>query len=316
MKKMNFDLTIASNALLCPNPETWYSRAYLSPEDANNYRVIPGVKTSTKVANVSFPSVLKAETCDFSASASALSATTLSICAVQFQVEICKKTIESSFVSKEMAKGSSNWNDITAFMGHYWDALSAEVAEEIEYIRWQGNTDTSSGSTGSGYTGTTAFKALCDGYEKLLAADSSVVDVTLTAITTSNVIAAMEAVLLAAPASIKSTKKSDVRLYVASNVFLAFQIAASKGNTMAYITELLGANFGGIKVVEAPGMSNNKMVFTRVANLVYLIDGENDATDLKAIDLSDTTAQPLLRTAGYIKIGFAIFNPSEIVYYN
>lgn len=308
MKKMNFDLTIATNALICPNPDSWYSKAYLSEDVANNYRVIPGVKNSTKVAAASFTSILKAESCDFAASASALSATTFSICPVQAQVEICKKTLESSFVSLEMAKGSSNW-EVAGFMSHFWDTMSLEIQEEIEYIRWVGST------TNTAYTGTVAFKALCDGYEKLLLADAGVVDVTLTASTVANVIDNLTAVLLAAPAAILA-KKSDLRFYVGTNVMTAFQIAASKGNTISFVTELLGANFGGIKLVAAPGMSANKIVLTRASNLVYLLDGENDGTDIKAIDLTQTTGQPLLRSAVYLKIGFGILNPTEIVYFN
>ena len=311
MKKINFDLTIASNALLCPNPSEWYAKAYITQEIADNFRVIPGVKSSTKVSTANFPSVLKAETCDFSASAAALSATTLSVCALQVQVQICKKDIESSYVSLEMAKGSSNWN-VQAFMAHYWETLAAEVQAEISDLMWKGNT----AGTGATYTGNNAYRTLCDGYEKLLLANAEVVDVTLTAVTVANVIDSLTAVLLAAPAAVQSAKKSDLRFYVASNVFLAFQIAASKGNTISFVTELLGANFGGIKIVEAPGMSPSKMVLTRVQNLVYLIDGESDSTDLKAIDLTETTGQPLLRTAAYLKIGFGILNPSEIVYFS
>ena len=311
MKKINFDLTIASNALLCPNPSEWYAKAYITQEIADNFRVIPGVKSSTKVSTANFPSVLKAETCDFSASAAALSATTLSVCALQVQVQICKKDIESSYVSLEMAKGSSNWN-VPAFMAHYWETLAAEVQAEISDLMWKGNT----AGTGATYTGNNAYRTLCDGYEKLLLANAEVVDVTLTAVTVANVIDSLTAVLLAAPAAVQSAKKSDLRFYVASNVFLAFQIAASKGNTISFVTELLGANFGGIKIVEAPGMSPSKMVLTRVQNLVYLIDGESDSTDLKAIDLTETTGQPLLRTAAYLKIGFGILNPSEIVYFS
>lgn len=309
MKKINFDMSIATNALLCPNPTEWYAKAYVTQSVVDNFRVIPGVKSSTKVSTTTFPSVLKAESCDFTSSNNTLSATTLSVCPVQVQVQICKKDIETSYVSLEMAKGSSNWN-VASFMAHYWDTLTAEVAEEIEYIRWQGST------TNTGYTGNNAYKALCDGYEKLLLADASVVDVTLTASTVANVIDNLQAVLLAAPTAILTTKKSDLRFYVASDVFVKFQIAASKGNTISFVTELLGANFGGIKVVEAPGMSTGKIVLTRTANLVYLIDGENDSTDLKAIDLTETTGQPLLRTAAYIKIGFGILNPAEIVYFN
>ena len=309
MKKINFDLTIATNALLCPNPSEWYAKAYITSDIANNFRVIPGVKSSTKVATANFPSVLKAESCDFSSSASALSASTLSVCPVQAQVEICKKTIESSYVSLDMAKGSMNWT-VAGFMNHYWEELAKEIQEEIELIRWQGST------TNTAYTGTVAFKALCDGYEKLLLADAAVVDVAAFPVTVATVISALTVTLIAAPAAILTTKKSDLRFYVASDVYTKFQIAASMGNTISYVTELLGANFGGIKVVEAPGMTSGKIVLTRVANLVYLLDGENDSTDLKAIDLTETTGQPLLRTAAYLKIGFAILNPSEIVYFN
>lgn len=309
-KKMNFDLAIASNALLCPNPSEFYAKAYITQAIVDNFRVIPGVKSSTKVATVNFPSVLKAETCDFSANSDALSATTLSVCPLQAQVQICKKDLESSYVSLEMAKGSMNWT-VDGFMMNYWDVLSKEINSEIASIMWLGNT----AGTGSTYTGSNAYRALCDGFEKKLAADASVVDVTLTASTVSNVITNMEAVFAAAPAEVLSANKADLRLYVASDVFVKFQIAASKGNTISYVTELLGANFAGVRVTECPGMSTGKMVLTRRDNLIYLLDGEDDATDLKAIDLTQTTGQPLLRTAAYLKIGFGIINPSEIVYF-
>lgn len=311
MKKLNFDLTIASNALLCPNPSEWFAKAYINQEIADNFKVIPGVKSSTKVATATFPSVLKSETCDFSSSSTALSAITMSVCPLQAQVQICKKDIESSFVSLEMAKGSMNWT-VQSFMNHYWDLLGGEIQSEIGDLMWKGNT----AGTGATYTGDYAYRTLCNGFEKLLLADASVVDVTLTASSVTNVIDNLTAVLLAAPASVQSARKADLRFYVASNVFTAFQIAASKGNTINYVTELLGPNFAGIKIVEAPGMSSNKIVLTRKDNLVYLIDGENDSTDLKAIDLTETTGQPLLRTAVYLKVGFGILNPSEIVYFN
>ena len=310
-KKMNFDLTIATNALLCPNPSEWYAKAYITQEIADNFRVIPGVKASTKVSTATFPSVLKAETCDFTASVNALSATTVSVCPIQAQVQICKKDLESSYVSMEMAKGSANWS-VAGFMMNYWDNLSGEIQSEIASIMWVGNT----AGTGTTYSGDNAYRTLCDGFEKLLGADAAVVDVTLTASTVANVIDNITALLAGAPAAVLATRKSDLRIYVASDVFTKFQIAASKGNTISYVTELLGANFAGIRIVECPGMSTGKMVLSRVSNLVYALDGESDSTDLKAIDLTETTGQPLLRTAVYLKVGFAILNPSEIVFFN
>jgi hypothetical protein len=255
--------------------------------------------------------VLKAETCDFSANNDALSAITMTVCPLQAQVQICKKDLESSYVSLEMAKGSMNWT-VEGFMTNYWDVLSKEINSEIASIMWVGNT----AGTGTTYTGANAYRTLCDGFEKKLLADAEVVDVTLTASTVSNVISNMEAVFAAAPAQLLSFNKADLRLYVASDVYVKFQIAASKGNTISFVTELLGANFAGVRVIECPGMSTGKMVLTRKDNLVYLLDGEDDSTDLKAIDLTQTTGQPLLRTAAYLKVGFGIINPSEIVYFN
>lgn len=301
MKKYNFDLTVNSSALLCPNPDEWFARAYLSEDTAKNFRVIPGVKSSTKVANVSFQNILVAETCDFTASASVLSAVTMTVCPLQAQIQICKKDIESSFVSLQMAKGSANW-DVASFMNHYWEAAQAEINEEIELIRWNGNTST--GST---------FYGLCNGYDQLLNADAKVIDLTATTVTVSNVIDELTKALLALPAAVQS-KKKDLRFYVASNVATAFTIAASKGNTINYVTEALGFNFAGIEMIEAPGMASNRIILTRKDNLVYLIDGMNDQSELKAINLTETTGQPLIRTAAYLKIGFGILNPQEIVY--
>lgn len=302
MKQYNFDLTVNSSALLCPNPDEWFARAYLSEDTAKNYRVIPGVKSSTKVANVSFQNILVAETCDFTASASVLSAVTMTVCPLQAQIQICKKDIESSFVSLQMAKGSQNW-DVQSFMNHYWEAAQAEINEEIELIRWNGNTST--GST---------FYGLCNGYDQLLNASSQVIDVAAPSATTvANVIDTLTSALLALPAAVQS-KKKDLRFYVASNVATAFTIAASKGNTINYVTEALGFNFAGIEMVEAPGMAAGRIVLTRKDNLVYLIDGMNDQSDLKAVNLTETTAQPLIRTAAYLKVGFGILNPQEIVY--
>lgn len=306
MKQFNFDLTVASNALICPNPSEWYDKAYLGSNVAGNFMLVPGVKNSTKVANNTFSPVLVAEDCVFSATASALSAVTLSVCPLKVNTSICKSTLESSFVSTEMAKGSQNW-DVQSFMGHYWDSLQLEVSSELEEIRWKG--DTSNGA----YTGTSSYKKLCNGYEKLLLADSAVVDVTLTAITVANVIGAMTAVVMAAPAAIKGFPKSELRLYVASNVFLAFQIATSN---LYLTTPSTALTFAGIQVVEQPGMTDSKMVFTRKDNLVYLFDGEGDSQELIAVDALKTMGIPNIYTIAFLKVGFGILNPSEIVYYN
>lgn len=309
-KKFNFaDLTINSTALLCPNPQEWFARAYLSEDVARNYRVIPGVKYKTTVANVNFLPVLRAESCDWNATANVLSAQTMQVCPVQAQVQICKKDIETSFVALEMAKGSWNWSDPQNFMNHYWETLAMEINEEIEYIRWNGDPNNTSYSSA-----TNSYLALCTGYNTRLTGATGVIKSAITQSTVTNVINNFGQLLLAAPTTIKS-KRSQLRYYVASNVAANYRWATSQYNTLTNVTAEMPLTFGGIEIVEAPGMADNRMLLTRKDNLVYLCDGENDSDVLEAIDLSKTTGEKIIRTQAIMKIGFDITNPTEFVYY-
>jgi hypothetical protein len=58
------------------------------------------------------------------------------------------------------------------------------------------------------------------------------------------------------------------------------------------------------------------MVLTVKDNLIYAFDGEDDGKALKAINLEDTVAEPVLRTRTNLKVGFHYVNPFQIVYYS
>lgn len=305
MRKLRFDLNVETNALLCPNPQEFYSKCYITEDIVNNYRPIPGVKTSTKVANVLFENVLKAATCNFSATTDDLDAIDIDVTALSAMAELCRFDLESSFVSLQMAKGSNAAFDVPSFMSYYWDELSKEIQEEVAVLRWKGNT--------AGATST--YLDLVDGYEKKFLADAGVVGVTGTTITVSNVIAEMTKVYQALdPACLADLK--NLRLYVSANVATAYTVAAAQGNTIAFVTEPLAMSFVGIKIVVNPGMSNNTMVLTNKDNLIYAFDGENDAKEIKAINLEETIAEPRLRSRVNLKVGFFYTNPSEIVFYS
>lgn len=306
MRKLKFDLSVETNALLCPNPQEFYSKAYITEDIVDNYRVIPGVKSDTKIANVLFDNLLQGSTCSFSAGSQPLNAVDIDVCAVSAMAEICRFDLEQSFLSTQMVKGSNGSFEVAAFMSYYWDEMAKEINDEIAQLRWKGDTGLTSSS----------FLKLCDGYEKKFKADGSIVDVTGASggITTSNVIGEMVKVLQALPADLQH-KKADLRFYVASNVATAYQLAVASGNTITNVSLPLGLTFLGIKIVVCEGMTSNQMVLTHKDNLIYAFDGEGDAQALKAINLEDTVAEPLLRTRANIKIGFHYVNPTEIVFY-
>ena len=93
-----------------------------------------------------------------------------------------------------------------------------------------------------------------------------------------------------------------------------YRLGVASGNTNAYITQDLSLTYLGVKIVLCPGMSNDHLVITLKDNLIYLFDGEGDPSDLRAVNLSDTVAEPYLRTRANMKIGFNYVNPQDIVY--
>lgn len=314
-RELKFDLNIDTTALLNANPVEFYSKSYINEDVVDNFRTLPGIKNKTKIATTSFTNLLKESQCDFVAGDQTLSAITIDVCPVSALAEICRFDIESSYLSMSMAKGSGASFEVQPFMNFYWDQMAKEIAAEVEVIRWQGDT----AGSGAGYTASNAYKTLCDGYEKLLLADSDVIDVTATAsITPANVLGEMlkvyQALATAHPELIE--RPNDLRWHISPDIAAAYRMAVASGNTMNYVTENLNFAFLGIKLHVAQGMSAKKMVLTLKDNLIYAFDGEGDGKALKAVNLEESVAEPKLRTRADLKIGFKVINGGEIVYYH
>lgn len=303
-RNLKFDLDIETNALLCPNPNEFYGRAYITEDIVDNYRSLPGIKSATKLANVTFGNILQPATCNFTAPGDSLDAIDIDVCSLSAMAQLCQFDLEQSFLALQMAQGSNGDFTVASFMSFYWEEMAKNIQEDVELLRWQGDT-----------TSLDATLSLCDGYIKKLKADAGVVDVAKAPITSLNVLTEIVKVLNAAPATI-SRKKADLRFYVSSNVANALELSTASGNTQTYITTPLALTFLGIKVVVAEGMPVNHMVLTLKNNLIYAFDGEGDGKALKAVNLADTVAEPYLRTRANLKVGFSFVNPTEIVLYS
>jgi hypothetical protein len=305
-RKFNFDLNVEANALLCPNPAEFYSKAYISEDIVGNYRSLPGIKSETKLANVLFENVLKPSTCNFDANPSTLDAIDINVCPLSGMAEICQFDLEQSFVALQMASGSNNgeWM-VSDFLSFFWSELSAQIFEEIELLRWNGDTSNTADD----------LLKLCDGYIVKFVEDEDVVALEGEAITSANVLAEMVKVYEAIPTAVRA-KTNDLRIYVAPNVAAAYRVAAATGNTLAYITKELDFTFLGIKIVEAQGMPADTIVATLWSNMIYAFDGAGDGKALKIVNLSESVAEPYLRARTNLKVGFHYTNPEEIVFYS
>jgi hypothetical protein len=305
-RNLKFDLDIETNALLCANPDEFYSKAYLSsPDIANNFRTLPGIKSKTKLANVTFGSLLQASTCNFNAPTDSLDAIDIDVCPLSAMAQLCQFDLEQSFLALQMSQGSNGDFTVASFMSYYWNEMAMVIGQDLELLRWQGDIASED-----------ALLGLCNGYLVQLCGDLKLAAGLYSgAISTSNVLTVLEAVVNAAPASIVR-KKSELRLYVSTNVANAYELKAAQGNTQTYVTLPLGLTFLGINVVVCEGMPDNTIVLTLKNNLVYAFDAEGDSKALRAVNLSDTVAEPYLRTRANMKAGFHYTNPEEIVVYN
>ena len=313
MRKLRFDLNNGANATLTPNAEAFYAQAYLGgTEIADNFRTLPGIKYKTAVGTVTFGTGLLATSpCNFpNLNADQLSSHEVDVCALSAMAQVCQFDLEQSFVSLQMAAGSNGDFSVANFFNFYWSEMANAINGQIEALRWRGD-----------ILSVNPQLALCDGYEKQLAASELAGDVinggggNITAFSgVAGLGAKLEAAFALVPAAIAS-RTADLRIYMPTQLVNIYRLGVASGNTNAFITQDLALTYLGIKIVLCPGMSNNKFVITLKDNLIFAFDGEGDPSDLRAVNLADTVAEPVIRTRANMKVGFSFVNPTDIVYY-
>ena len=273
--------------------------------------VKPNVKYKEVLKKVSLNDIVKDQTCDFTdTSTLTMTEAILQPEFLQVNLELCKSDFESDWEAVQM--GYSAFDQLpTNFVDYFIGYNAAKVAEWVESKIWTGST----GNAGE-----------FNGFQTLLAADTTVIDVTAATggITAANVITEMGKVMDAAPNAVFG--KDDLKLYVSTNVFKAYIRALggfgasglgaagveSKGN-LWYANQDL--TFDGVSVFHAPGLGSNKMVLAQKSNLYFGTGLLSDHQEVKVLDMADLDGSKNVRfimrfTAG-VQIGFG----ADIVYY-
>ena len=273
--------------------------------------VKPNIKYKEVLKKVSLNDIVKDQTCDFTdTSTLTLTEAILQPEFLQVNLELCKSDFESDWEAIQM--GYSAFDQLpTSFVDYFIGYNAAKVAEWVESKIWTGST----GNAGE-----------FNGFQTLLAADTTVIDVTAATggVTAANVITEMGKVMDAAPNAVYG--KDDLKLYVSTNVFKAYirrlggfgasglgaAGVESKGNFWYANQEL---SFDGVSVFHAPGLGSNKMVLAQKSNLYFGTGLLSDHQEVKVLDMSDLDGSKNVRfimrfTAG-VQIGFG----ADIVYY-
>jgi hypothetical protein len=290
----------------------YISAALLSADtiEGGGITVKPNVKYKEVMKTLSTNALVKDAACDFAdQSTVTLAERVLQPEEFQVNLELCKKDFHNDWEAVQM--GYSAFDSLPpSFADFLIGHIAAKVAQKTEENIWQG---------------VTANAGEFDGFETLLAADGTVVDVTGTTVTAANVITEMGKVVDAIPTAVYG--KEDLYIYVSSNVARAY-IRALGG----FGASGLGANgvnnegttwfnggdlaFDGVKLFVCSGLSDNTMVAAQKSNLFFGTGLLADHNEVKLIDMADLDGSQNVRVVMRFTAGVQYGIGSDIVLYS
>lgn len=268
--------------------------------DKGAITILPNVKYKAAMKVGAFSNLVRSADCDFDSTTSTLTLTEKVLTPTELQVnlQICKKELHADWEAAQM--GFSAFDELPPLFSDFVIArVAAEVAKATETSIWQG-------SAGEG-----SF----DGFETLLTADADVVDVTAVTVTTSNVIAQLQAIVDAIPSGVYG--KEDLTIYVSQNIAKAYVGAqAALGYRDLYHVGQTEMNFQGIPLFATGGLADNTAVAAQKSNLFFGTGLLDDRNIVKVLDMSDLDGSSNVRVIMRYTAGVQTGVGSDIVLYS
>lgn len=224
--------------------------------------------------------------------------------------DICVKTLNKTYLSKALAKGSNS--NALPFEKQYTDLKAGTVAQNVETALWQG--DTASGN---------ANLSRFDGLIKQIDAAGTAVAANLggivvaTGITAANVKGIVDNMWLTLPA--KVTGKEDIRIFCGWDVFNLYISAYTTANLFAFAPKgnevaasngeiiIPGTNY---KLTAVHGLDLTSRLFgLRMSNLFEGTDLENED---EQFEMLEDQFKDFVRFKCYFKMGVNVAFPNEI----
>lgn len=275
--------------------------------------VMPNVKFKSVIQKASTDDIVKDATCNFQTDAGTLTLTEAILEPKEFQVnlDICKKTLHSSWEAEQM--GYSAFDNLAPNFADFVLAhVAAKVADRTEKSIWSGDSTVVGGGQ-------------FDGFATLLDADGDLPagqDLTGAAITSTNVLTELGAVVDAIPTAVYGS--DDLYIYAASDVIRAYTRSLggfqsggegangyeNKGNNQA----LGSLFFDGIPVVPARGAANGTIIAAEKSNLFFGTGLLNDLNEVRVIDMAENDGSQNVRVVMRFTSGVQYAQVSDIVY--
>ena len=312
--------TTGTSAAACPEVIEFYQRALLGQTEADNFKNVPFNKSKKRIPRITTGNVLKSWNCSFSDGVTAnLSTKEVEVSKVSVMMEICIADLEDSFLIDRMTAGQNNPVNPQDFLNYLWGYIGDQAGEDLETLRWLGDTE----------NGADAFHKLTNGYVTQLELDRNedlstegarlaTHIVSAGSISDSNVIGELYKLIKAVPKRFrKATGRNELKIFVSSDIALAFQIATSQGTAVgSYVTNTGDMFIGRYKLIEVPTLPEKTIIASPKEDIIYTYDLLNDKNNFTVVDMLKTAAEPKVRFRVNMAIGFAFDTLQNVVYYS
>lgn len=303
------DSSITYNGL---NLDGFYSTALLTGSTKNKIRLVPNVKTKANLGSLDIGNVLQADACTVEPVGQyTLDQKTIEVCDLAFNVPFCIKDWEATYLSERMRAGANVDNN---FPNGVFDYIMAQLAKKIsaqtEILLLRGNT------AGSPAT-------LCDGLEKKLLADASVIDVAVDGTKlhgATTVIGELTRMYNAIPETILNQMDENgntiYKFFLNLKTIRAYRLAliAAAPALVMYNSGINALNFAGIDIIPTPGLDDYKAILCDPMELWYGTDLDSDLEQV--ILAQDPLNRKIYYAQGSFKFGTNFGIGAQIVYYN
>lgn len=281
----------------------FFTVALMTGDTKSKVRLVPNVKSTVKLGSLNLGDILQPDGCIVEGAGSyTLAQKDLVVCDIAVKVPICAKDYESNYLSESLKPGSNvEENFPNGFVDYLFNLVAQKISEQTEKLFWQGDT---AGSPAS----------LCDGLIKKMLADGTVIDVTATTLSATNIIAEIGKVYDAIPETI--SENGNVVIFISRRAakFYRQALVAANPALIAWNNGDFTLRYVDIELVVSAGMRVNQMVAAEPMNLWFGTDLVSDENQIEIVTDPLNKKQSFVITSFKWGVNYGV--GSEIVLYS
>lgn len=266
-----------------------------------------GVKYKAVLKKLSSASLVQSWDCAFTDETPlTLDEAVLVVSDLKVNLEVCKSEFAQDWEAAQTGRGFINDVVPANFSDFLIGYAAANVAQNIEFTLWQGNT-----AVGSTYP---SF----DGFEKKINVSSTYYRSAWSAgagtMTVSTIIDNLNQVIDNLPSALVGSP--TVKLYMNRQSAQLYRQAASAAGYLQQFEASSSFNlqFNGYDIYVCPGISNGTVIAAEPSNLFVGVDANSDFAEVKVVDMSLTDASDNVRMAMKFRVGVQVGFLGDVVY--